>query len=308
MINAEVIRADHVYKTYDLGQIQVEALKGVNFSMKKGELVSLMGPSGSGKSTLFNIIGTMDTPTKGAVFVNGIDLSTMTELEKTRFRSEQIGFIFQFYNLIPVLSALENVILPIAALKKPGKQQVEAGFRALDMVGLKDRANHRPDELSGGEQQRVCIARSLINSPAIILADEPTGNLDQETGKTILALFKKLNEDNHQSFLIITHDPAVAAQTSRTLYIEDGVIIQDSKIDVSSIDASAISIVDRAVTFIKAEDNVAGKISLPDLARKLSVEEDRVEQIVERILRRNLLTGHIEGDYLVMKKGGLERR
>jgi ABC-type lipoprotein export system ATPase subunit len=298
----EVIRANDVYKTYDLGQIKVNALKGASFTIHDGEFVSLVGPSGSGKSTIFNIIGTLDTPTKGTVFVNGKDVATMSEAEKTRFRSEQIGFVFQFYNLVPVLTAVENVMLPMAAMQKPVVDQKIAALKSLKMVGLEGRVDHRPDELSGGEQQRVCIARALINSPAIILADEPTGNLDQETGNSIMSLFKRLNEENHQSFLIITHDPAVAAKTLRTLFIEDGIIVQDSKPDAASIDTSATSIIDRAVMSIKKSMESGGKASIVDLARELNVQVDRAEQFVERILRGNMIKGHIEGDYLIEKK------
>ncbi|MHA1683629.1 MAG: ABC transporter ATP-binding protein [Promethearchaeota archaeon] len=297
--NVTIIKAMNVHKTYDLGEVKVHALNGVNFEIKRGEFCTLMGPSGSGKSTLFNILGTLDTQTRGKVEINGKDTQNMSEYEKTRFRGESIGFVFQFYNLLPVLTAIENVSLPLSALGVKTPLQKERAREALHMVGLSGREKHQPHELSGGEQQRVCIARALVTNPAIVLADEPTGNLDQDTGMEIMELFKKLNEKKKQTFLIITHDPRIASLSNRTLFIEDGRIVDDQIVSGRTGRVEARSIIDNAVKLINT-GHVNGKISLNELRNTLDLSMDQLEIIIERMLRMNKIFGYMDGESFVL--------
>ena len=222
-----MINVDSVHKSYDLGETSVHALRGVTFSIEKGEFVSIMGPSGSGKSTLMNIVGCLDTPSKGTYLLNQRDVGKLDEEQLAGIRNQEIGFIFQQFHLLSRSTALENVALP---LKYASVQRAEQLFRAeevLNKVGLSDRLSHKPTELSGGEQQRVAIARALVNSPSILFADEPTGNLDSKTGKEVLEIFKELNEKG-QTIVVITHENDIAKQSQRTITIKDGEIESDS--------------------------------------------------------------------------------
>ena len=205
-----------------MGKVLVPALRGVTFKVKKGEIVAILGPSGSGKSTLLHILGALDRPNEGRVFVDGIDISTLNVNELAGVRLRKIGFIFQFFNLLPRLTALENVELPLALADVSDKKSHEKAAEVLKFVGLEERKDHRPTEMSGGEQQRVAIARALVNDPSIILADEPTGNLDTKTGFDIIQLIKRLNEEKGQTFVVVTHDPAIAETADRIIYLKDG--------------------------------------------------------------------------------------
>lgn len=218
-----------VVKTYDLGGgIKVDALHGINLTIKRGEFVSIMGPSGCGKTTLLNIIGGLDSPTDGQVIIDGINIACMSEGELALIRREKIGFVFQFFNLVPLLTALENVQIPmIFAGRLPNAEIKKRAIELLRLVGLEHRLHHRPSQMSGGEQQRVAIARALANEPSIILADEPTGNVDRETGWKIVRLIKGLNETLGQTCIIVTHDPAIAQVSERILYMIDGKIVSE---------------------------------------------------------------------------------
>ncbi|MDH5438509.1 MAG: ABC transporter ATP-binding protein [Candidatus Bathyarchaeota archaeon] len=207
-----------------MGDVLVQALRGVTIKVAKGEILAVFGPSGSGKSTLLHILGALDRADEGKVFVDGIDLSTLSGNELADVRLRKVGFVFQFFNLLPRLTALRNVELPLTLSDASDKECHEKASEVLKLVGLEGRVDHRPTELSGGEQQRVAIARALANDPIIILADEPTGNLDTKTGFEIVQLMKRLNEEKGQTFVVVTHDPAIAETADRTIHLEDGLI------------------------------------------------------------------------------------
>ncbi len=219
----EVIRLEDVWKVYGT-EVRVEALRGVDLSVEEGEFIAIMGPSGSGKSTLLHIMGLLDTPTRGRVFVLGREASRLSDDERALLRRESIGFVFQQYNLSPSLTALENVELPMLFAGVPPEKRRKRAVELLEAVGLGDRLHHYPNQLSGGQQQRVAIARALANNPHIILADEPTGNLDTKTGRRILEVFRELNERG-KTVVIVTHDPEVAEAAEKIVKIRDGKIV-----------------------------------------------------------------------------------
>lgn len=216
-----IVRAVRLTKTYTIGKVTVEALRGVDLAIEEGEYVAIMGPSGSGKSTLMNLIGCLDRPTSGELYIRGADVSKLSADQLARVRNKEIGFVFQQFNLLPNLNALENVELPLLYAGVPPKERRRRAEQALETVGLADRMTHKPAELSGGQQQRVAIARALINDPAIILADEPTGALDSKTSGEILALFRSLNQQG-RTIVLVTHEREVAETASRIIHIRDG--------------------------------------------------------------------------------------
>src|SRR3989344_1311711 len=205
-----VIHLDNVWKTYKMGEFEVNALRGLNLEVKKGELLAIMGPSGSGKSTAVNMVGALDMPTRGKILLEGHDISKLTESELAQLRGKKIGFIFQQFNLINTLSALENVTLPMVFQNIEKEKRAERAKHILNMVGLGDRKYHKPTELSGGQQQRVAIARSLANNPDVVLADEPTGNLDSATGETVMGFLENLNRKEGKTIIMVTHDENIA--------------------------------------------------------------------------------------------------
>ncbi len=221
-----ILEIRNLCKVYGKGETRVDALKNVSFDVKQGEFVAIVGPSGSGKSTLLHILGGVDTPTSGTVKIAGTDVSKLDETSLAIFRRRNIGLIYQFYNLIPILNVEENLTLPILLDgKKPDKKLLN---NLVEKLGLKDRIKHLPSQLSGGQQQRVSIGRALMNHPAILLADEPTGNLDSQNSKEIISLLRKFNKENNQTVIIITHDERIALSADRVITIEDGVIACDS--------------------------------------------------------------------------------
>ena len=222
-----VIEARDLAKIYKMGEIEVQALCGVSFKIHRGEVVSIMGPSGSGKSTLMNILGCLDRPSGGEYILDGELVSKLNDDKLAAIRNRKVGFVFQSFNLLPRSTALANVELPMRYAGFSGKERRERAKAALDAVGLSDRVKHKPTELSGGQQQRVAIARALVNDPAILMADEPTGNLDSHSGKEIMELLLNLNKDRGTTLIIVTHDPGVAAQTQRVLRLSDGELVPE---------------------------------------------------------------------------------
>jgi ABC-type lipoprotein export system ATPase subunit len=227
-----IVEAQAVDKVYDTGRVEVHALRGVSFSVEAGEMVSIMGPSGSGKTTLLNCLSGLDRVDGGEVLIDGVPLSSMSDEERTDYRARRMGFVFQFYNLMPVLSAVENVELPLLVARVPGKEARRKALAALELVGLADRAAHVPDELSGGQRQRCTIARALVNEPAIVWADEPTGDLDSENAHEIVALMRRLNRERGLTFLIVTHDISVGRATDRIVRMVDGEIVGEERLEV----------------------------------------------------------------------------
>jgi len=219
---ANVVRVKKVTKTFKLGKIDVQALKGIDLAISKGDYISIMGPSGSGKSTLFNMIGGLDKPSSGKVFIDEVDIAQLDAYELAWLRCRKIGYIFQTFNIIQVMTALENVTLPMIFAGLNNDTAVEKGMQLLDLVGLGDRFSHKPFELSGGQQQRVAVARALANDPAIILADEPTGNLDLTTGEEIIALLKRLSQERGVTVISATHDFKMLNVSDRVIWIRDG--------------------------------------------------------------------------------------
>ena len=225
----EIIKVEDLCKTYDSGVVQVNALKHINITIEQGEFVAIMGHSGSGKSTLMNILGCLDRPTSGHYYLDGIDIADQTADELSDIRNKKIGFVFQAFNLIPRTSALKNVELPMIYAKIPTKERIKRAQALLEKVGLGERVDHMPNELSGGQKQRVAIARALANKPPILLADEPTGNLDSASTTEIMELFTQLNEEG-VTVIIVTHEDDVAAFTKRVLWFEDGDLLYDKKV------------------------------------------------------------------------------
>lgn len=221
------IEAVGIHKTYDTGRVKVHALRGVDLTVSSGEMVAIMGPSGCGKTTLLNCMSGLDDIDGGTIKIGGSDLSSMSDNQKTRYRATRMGYIFQFFNLLPVLSAVENVELPLLVSGTKAHEAREKARASLDLVGLADRENHDPMELSGGEQQRVTIARSLVNQPEIVWADEPTGNLDSENSEDIVALMRNLNQEQGLTFVIVTHDIGVGNEADRLIKMADGQIVEE---------------------------------------------------------------------------------
>jgi putative ABC transport system ATP-binding protein len=224
-----MIELQSVTRTYKMGYEEIRALDGVSLKVAEGEFVAVVGPSGSGKSTLLHVIGGLDTPTAGKVTVNGQDLSRASDRQLSAYRNAQVGFVFQSFNLQPTYTALENVALPLVFARAPRKEQLARAQQALEAVGLAGRVRHKPTELSGGERQRVSIARALVNDPRLLLADEPTGNLDTATGTAIVELLAQLNHERGLTVLVVTHDPDVAAFADRRIMLRDGRIAGNSK-------------------------------------------------------------------------------
>jgi len=224
MENNFLIRFENLERVYKVGDSEVRALRGITYSIATGDMVAIMGPSGSGKSTLMNIIGCLDKPTSGKYYLEGEEVSTFDKNKLAHVRNSKIGFVFQSFNLLSRTSALENVELPLLYSDVPGKKAREMAFYSLEKVGLKGRELHKTNQISGGEMQRVAIARALVNDPSLILADEPTGNLDTKTGDEIMEVFDRLNRENKKTVVLVTHDPEVAAVAKKRIYIRDGLI------------------------------------------------------------------------------------
>jgi putative ABC transport system ATP-binding protein len=222
-----IVEATRVDKIYDTGKVQVHALRSVTFTVHRGEMVAIMGPSGSGKTTLLNCLSGLDRIDGGEVAIERVSLGAMSDEERTDYRAKRMGFVFQFYNLIPVLTSVENVELPLLVARVPAKEARRKALAALELVGLRERASHVPDELSGGQRQRVTIARALVNNPAIVWADEPTGDLDSENAEEIVALMRSLNVERGLTFLIVTHDIGVGRSTDRIVRMVDGEIVDE---------------------------------------------------------------------------------
>jgi putative ABC transport system ATP-binding protein len=224
-----ILSIKNAVKIYDLGSVKVPALKGVSLEIERGSFVAIMGPSGSGKSTLMNIIGCLDRPTEGSVEIEGVETTRMDRSQLAYIRNRKIGFVFQSFNLLPRVSALDNVILPFLYSDRPKDHHREKALELLRLVGLENRIMHKPNELSGGQKQKVAIARALVNDPAIILADEPTGNVDSRSGLEIMILLQKLNDEG-MTILMVTHDPSIAQHSKKIIYFRDGKIIREEMV------------------------------------------------------------------------------
>tara|TARA_B100000900_G_C20596436_1_gene723621 strand:- start:1523 stop:2209 length:687 start_codon:yes stop_codon:yes gene_type:complete len=223
------MQATQLWKIYASGDSTVQAVRGVDVSVKEGEMIAIMGPSGCGKTTLLNVLSGIDQPNSGEVLIAGQPMYSVSDDQRTQMRAENLGFIFQDFNLLPVLSAVENVELPLLLLGKSASEARNTALEALESVGLADRSEHRPTELSGGQQQRVAIARAIVHHPKVILCDEPTGNLDSATSNTVMALLKEINEKLGTTFLLVTHDEEIASNCSRVLQMDDGLIIDSGR-------------------------------------------------------------------------------
>ena len=229
-MNQPVIKVEDLWKIYQLGEVQVEALRGVSFEIEEGEFVAIMGPSGSGKSTLLNILGCLDRPTRGRYFLDGQEVSQLNENQLAQIRNKKIGFIFQSFNLLPRLTALQNVELPLIYAGIPSQKRKEQAIKSLEAVGLGDRIHHYPNQLSGGQQQRVAIARALVNDPSIILADEPTGNLDTRSSEEIMHILQELNREG-KTIILVTHERDIASHARRILHFRDGQLVDNETIE-----------------------------------------------------------------------------
>jgi len=230
-----IIELKDVWKTYVMGEVKVHALRGLNLRVKKGEFLAVMGPSGSGKSTFMNMVGCLDIPSRGSIFLDGKDISLMSESDLAQIRGRKIGFIFQKFNLLNTMTAKENVMLPLTFQGLSQGERESTSKKYLQLVGLGERMDHTPNELSGGQQQRVAIARALANNPEVILADEPTGNLDSHSGKSVLDFLRKLHEEQGTTIIMVTHDDKIAKQADRIAYLKDGMIVQSLDVDTSKM-------------------------------------------------------------------------
>jgi putative ABC transport system ATP-binding protein len=226
-----IVQARGVVRTYDTGSVRVEALRSVDLTVARGEMVAIMGPSGCGKTTLLNCLSGLDAIDDGQVLIEGTDLASMTDTARTDYRARRMGFVFQLYNLMPVLTSVENVELPLLVARVPAREARRRAVEALELVGLEGWAGHLPDELSGGQRQRVTIARALVNEPAIVWADEPTGDLDSENAQEITTLMRTLNRERGVSFLIVTHDIAVGRRTDRLIRMTDGRVVEEQRLE-----------------------------------------------------------------------------
>jgi putative ABC transport system ATP-binding protein len=227
MDNNNIIQLENLVKTYHVGETEVRALRGVSYTIKRGDFVAIMGASGSGKSTMMNIIGCLDKPSSGRYLLDGVDISKMDRNQLAEIRNSKIGFVFQSFNLLSRTTALENAELPLLYANVPGKERTKQAMEALALVGLKGRETHKTNQLSGGEQQRVAIARALLNNPQLILADEPTGNLDSRTSDEIMAIFKDLNDKKHISIVMVTHEMDIGMCAKRRIHMKDGLIVRE---------------------------------------------------------------------------------
>ncbi len=235
-----IVRTRGVKKVYLMGKLSLEALKGIDMEVQRGEYISIMGPSGSGKSTLFNMIGALDKPTEGKVYIDEVDVAQLDAYELAWLRCRKIGYIFQTFNLIPVMTALENVTLPMIFAGLATDEAIDKGVSLLSLVGLGERVQHKPLELSGGQQQRVAVARALANDPAIVLADEPTGNLDRKTGREIIELLRELNQEKQVTIISATHDLKMLDVSDRILWVQDGRIARNQRRDEVDLDLGQI--------------------------------------------------------------------
>lgn len=235
-----IVRTRAVKKIYKMGKLSLEALKGVDMEVQRGEYISIMGPSGSGKSTLFNMIGALDKPSEGKVYIDEVDVAQLDAYELAWLRCRKIGYIFQTFNLIPVMTALENVTLPMIFAGLATDESIDKGVELLSLVGLGERVQHKPLELSGGQQQRVAVARALANDPAIILADEPTGNLDRKTGREIIELLREMNQEKQVTIISATHDLKMLDVSDRILWVQDGRITKNQRRDELDLDLGQI--------------------------------------------------------------------
>jgi putative ABC transport system ATP-binding protein len=226
MMRNAIIKLDNVWKIYKMGDVEVPALKGINLEVREREFLAVMGPSGSGKSTAMNMIGALDIPTRGKIFLEGQDISKLAESDLSQIRGKKIGFIFQQFNLIPTLSALDNVALPMMFQNVSKDERIKKATELLEIVDLGPRMKHKPNELSGGQQQRVAIARSLINDPDVVLADEPTGNLDSESGHKVIDFLKDLHKNEKKTIVMVTHDEDIAKHAQKTEYLHDGHVVK----------------------------------------------------------------------------------
>jgi len=226
-----LIESKGLVKTYDTGRVKVEALRGIDFNVRAGEMVAVMGASGCGKTTLLNCLSGLDDVTNGKVYVEGMDITELTDNQKTDYRAKHMGFIFQFYNLLPVLTAVENVELPLLVSGIPLAEARKRALKTLDLVGLRKWADHRPAELSGGQRQRVTISRALVNRPKIVFADEPTGDLDTKTSNEVMDVICRLNKKNKQTFIIVTHDAKVGQRADRIIWMDSGKIVSEERVD-----------------------------------------------------------------------------
>ncbi len=276
-----VVELRNVSKVYTLGSTEVRALDHVSFKVMPGEFISIVGPSGSGKSTLLSVIGCLAKPTSGRVLIDGVDVTELGEAELSDIRCHKIGFIFQFFNLIPTLTALENVELPMIFAGKLSEWEMrDKALELLDLVGLVDRANHRPSELSGGQQQRVAIARALANDPSLVLADEPTGNLDSKTGSEVISLMEKLNRETGKTFIIVTHDSSVAKRTRKILYMVDGRLYENPR-EIPTF-GELEKVEDRAKLLLDLEEEVE---ELESQIQKLKSSRIKVKEFRDAVLR-----------------------
>jgi ABC-type lipoprotein export system ATPase subunit len=235
MSTTAIVEARGVHKSYETGRVSVRALQGLDLVVERGEMVAIMGPSGCGKTTLLNCLSGLDDIDDGEILIEGTALSAMSDRARTDYRARRMGFVFQFYNLMPVLSAVENVELPLLVARVRAREARRRALESLELVGIPERAMHRPDELSGGERQRVTIARALVNDPAIVWADEPTGDLDSENAQEIVALLRRLNQERGLSLVIVTHDIAVGRKTDRIVRMLDGSVVEDQRLEVEHV-------------------------------------------------------------------------